>query len=484
MMVHVFRPTHVVLATLTAMHLAMLPLAAADRTPNIVFILADDLGWADLGCYGNRFNETPNIDRLATQGVRFTDYYAAAPVCSPTRASIISGQYPARFGLTAHIPGHWKPFEKLAEPPCALSLPRRLATIPGRLREAGYTTAHFGKWHLGGKDSSPKDHGFDIAFEYVGHTVPGPRQDPPGRTPKRLAEYITDKGIEFMEANRDRPFFLELNHFAVHIPLSTTPELLKKYEAKPKVAGYSCLPLYAGLVEELDRSVGRVVAALDRLGLANHTLLVFTSDNGGLEREVGGWPGTSNRPLRSEKGSLHEGGIRVPLIVRWPGVTQGGAVHRGPAISVDFFPTFLEAAGLKPAKGQILDGVSLAPLLRDSSARLNREALYWHYPHYHHSRPSGALRAADWKLIEFFDTRAVELYDLANDPGEAKDLAGQMPDKALALQTLLKRWRHEVSAQMPQANPAYDPKRADEWWSRSKIAPTDAPGTYKPTPKE
>ncbi len=453
---------------------------AAEDRPNIVLIVADDLGWADVGCYGNRFNETPAIDRLARQGMRFTDFYASGAVCSPTRAGIMSGQYQARFGLTAHIPGHWRPFERLAEPPTALQMPLEVTTIAETLRNAGYATAHFGKWHLGGKGFGPKEQGFETAIELGGHTVPGRWQVPPTKTPKRLAEYLADKSIEFIETHRERPFFLEICHFAVHIPLDTTAELQKKYEAKPKVAGYSCHPLYAGLLEELDTSVGRVVEALDRLGLAENTLVVFTSDNGGLEREAGGWPGTCNRPLRNEKGSLYEGGIRVPTIVRWPGRVPGGSTCREPAISVDFYPTLVEAAGATMPKEQAADGKSLLTVLGNPSANLAREALYWHYPHYHHSRPSGAVRAGDWKLIEFFDTGERELYHLSDDLSESTNLAAEKPDQVARLAGLLRAWRHEMNAQMPQANPAYDPKRAGEWWSRRTVQPTEAPGYYAP----
>jgi uncharacterized sulfatase len=451
-----------------------------DKKPNIVFILADDLGWADLGCYGNRFNETPNIDRLAKQGMRFTNFYAAAPVCSPTRAAILSGQYPARFGLTAHIPGHWRPFEKLVEPPIAQQLPLEVVTIAETLKAAGYTTGHFGKWHLGGKGFGPKEQGFDAAIEWQAHSIPGSRQEPPGDQPKRAVEYLTEKTIAFIEAHKDRPFYVQLHPFAVHIPLSTTPELQAKYEKKPKVEGYSCHPTYAGLLEEIDAGVGRVLDALDKLGLSDNTIVVFTSDNGGLEHEVGGWPGTLNRPLRDEKGTLYEGGLRVPAIIRWPGVTSGGGVQEAPAISTDFYPTIVEACGARYGTAMNWDGVSLAPMCREPRVRSSRANLFWHYPHYHHSRPSGAVRAGDWKLIEFFDTGALELYNLKNDISEARDLAKEQPERVRELHGVLKKWRQEVNAQMPQANPAYDPKRAGEWWNRATLKPTEAPGTYRP----
>ena len=392
----------------------------------------------------------------------------------------MSGQYPARFGLTAHIPGHWKPFEKLAEPPCALSLPTNLVSIARVLRNAGYATASFGKWHLDWRgQGTPEEHGFQTAFEFIGHNIPGARQDPPSKTPKRAMEYLTDRAVEFLDHNRDKPMFLYLCPSAVHIPLNTTAELEKKYQSKPKTKDYSCNPLYAGLLEEMDQGVGRVMAALERLGLAENTLVIFTSDNGGLEREVGGWPGTSNRPLRNEKGSLYEGGIRVPLIVRWPGMTKTAAVTETVAISVDFYPTLLEAAKTKPGKSQLLDGASLVAALRSPNTPRKREAIYWHYPHYYHSRPSGALRWGDWKAIEFFDTGEVELYNLEQDLSESKNLAAEMPDRTESMREKLQRWRQQVSAQMPQPNPAYDPKRVDEWWNRGTVARTEAPGAYR-----
>jgi uncharacterized sulfatase len=449
------------------------------RPPNIVFILADDLGWGDLGCYGNKFNESPSIDRLAGQGMRFRQFYAAAPVCSPTRASILSGQYPARFGLTAHIPGHWKPFERLVEPPNALALPREISTLAEELRSAGYATAHFGKWHLGGSRSGPDDHGFDTSFVHSGHSVPPALLGKGASAPRRTAEYLTERAVNFIKANTNRPFFLYLCHFAVHIPLDTTPRLERKYEKKPKVEGYSCNPLYAGLIEEMDVSVGAIMQELEDLRLNTNTIVVFTSDNGGLEREIGGWPGTSNHPLRSEKGSLYEGGLRVPLIVRWPNVVHEGAVTDAIGTSVDFFPTLLQAAGKLAPTNAILDGVTLMPVLRNATHVLRRDTIYWHYPHYHHSRPASALRQGDWKAIEFFDTGKLELYNLKADLSETNDLSEKFPDRAGMLRRELVQWRRAVEAQLPQVNPAYDPKRLDEWWSRANVAPTEAPGTIR-----
>jgi len=447
--------------------------------PNIVFILADDLGWADLGCYGNRFNETPNIDRLAAAGVRFTQFYAAAPVCSPTRYSIVAGQYPARVGLTAHIPGHWRPFEKLAEPPPAQFIPPDVPTIAGVLRDAGYATAHFGKWHLGGGRSGPAQRGFATAEEFGGnHTVP-PARLPRGAGPKRLAEHLADLSEQFIEANREKPFFMHICHTAPHIPLNTTEALLAKYSRKPPVPGYPSRADYAGLVEEMDASVGRVLAALEKAGLADNTVVIFASDNGGLTRESGGYPGTSNAPLREQKGTLYEGGIRVPLIIRWPGVAPRGAVCDAVGCSVDFFPTLLEIAGAAAPADHVLDGMSLMPAVRNPAGPHPRRSLYWHYPHYHTGRPSGAIRDGDDKLIEFFEDGRLELYDLKTDPGETKDLAAEAPEKVRTLWRKLKDWRQSVCAQMPQINPAYNPQRAGEWWDRRAVRPTDAPGTYR-----
>jgi arylsulfatase A len=461
--------TRRILLSLVVLVCSLTPAVAAP--PNVVLVLADDLGWADLGCYGNKFNESPRIDRLATQGLRFTSAYAM-PVCSPTRAAIQSGQNPARFGLTTHIPGHWRPFEKLVEPPCALALPLEVITIGERLKAAGYATGYFGKWHLGERGFGPKEQGYDEAFEFVGHSIPAGQLEPAGKQARRQCEYLAERAVQFIEAHKHKPFFVQVSPSAVHLPLRTTPALKAKYDAKAKVPGYPGHPHYAGLVEELDTATGTVLDALDRLGLAENTLFVFASDNGGLEREASGTPGTSNQPLRNEKGSLYEGGLRVPVIIRWPGVTKAGTNTAAPTFSSDFYATFLDAAGIKAPTDQPLDAVSLRPVCRNPAAALPSETLYWHFPHYHHSRPSGAIRSGDWKLIEFFDTNTAELYNLAADLGESKDLAVQDPARVKELRGKLKAWRHEVNAQMPQANPGYDSKRAGEMWNRAKVAPT------------
>jgi uncharacterized sulfatase len=433
--------------------------APSAARPNIILILADDLGWADLGCYGNTFNETPNIDRLARQGLRFTQFYAG-PVCSPTRANLQSGQDQARFGITQHIPGHRRPFAKLIDPTVPLQLPLEVETFAERLRAAGYTTGYFGKWHLGGVGFGPAQQGWQTALEFQGNTQPPAITG--SRETRRNAEFITEKALGYIAANRTQPFLLQVSHFAVHIPLSTTPELLKKYTAKRPTPGYPSNPAYAGLLEELDQSVGRIVEAVDRAGLAENTLILFLSDNGGLEHEQSGRLVTSNAPLRGEKGTLYEGGIRIPAIARWPGHVPAGRECATPAITMDIYPTLLALTAAAAPPNQPLDGVSLAPVLRNPAASLARDALYWHLPHYHHSTPASAIRRGDWKLIEFFEDNALELYHLATDPGEQANLAAREPARARELRDALAAWRTRVGARLPQPNPKYDPARADE----------------------
>jgi arylsulfatase A len=435
--------------------------SAPPRPPNLILILADDLGWADLGCYGNRFNETPHLDRLAREGLRFTQFYAG-PVCSPTRANLQSGQDQARFGITQHIPGHRRPYARLTDPVVPAQLPLEVETFAERLRAAGYATGYFGKWHLGGAGFSPADQGWSVVRETQGHTQPAAPPERPA--PQRTAEFLTDRAVAFIAENRARPFVLQVSHYAVHIPLSTTPELEKKFSAKPPQPGYPSNPVYAGLLAELDASVGRIVAAVDAAGLAENTLVVFLSDNGGLEHEQSGRIVTSNRPLRGEKGSLYEGGIRIPALARWPGTIPAGRTSAAPARTHDIYPTFLGLAGVSPpdATRQPLDGLSLAAHLRDPAAPVVRDALHWHLPHYHHSTPASAIRRGDWKLIEFFEDGALELYDLAADPAESVNLAAREPARARDLRAALDAWRTRVGARLPVPNPQHDPARASE----------------------
>ena len=431
---------------------------------NFVFILVDDMGWADLSGYGSTYHLSPIIDRLAGQGMKFTDAYAACPVCSPTRASLLTGKYPARVGVTDFIPGHWRPWEKLVVPPIHNQLPLAETTIPEALKKAGYVSACFGKWHLGwGAEFAPDKQGFDV----WGGGDPADKD--------KQVKSLTDKSLAFMETNKDRPFFLYLSHHTVHIRLEAPQELVDKHAARLKPGQgppAQANPAYAAMIEHLDNSVGRVLDKLDQLKLAERTVVIFYSDNGGLIRMYTGEGEvvTSNAPLRAEKGTLYEGGVRVPLIVRLPGVVEAGSVCGEVVTSTDFFPTILELAGVKGRRDPTLDGVSLAGLLKGGGP-LKREAVYWHYPHYHHCAPCGAIRAGRYKLIEYFEDGKLELYDLAKDIGEKTDLAAKMPAKAAELRKKLAAWRESAGAKMPTPNPDHDPAKAHLWQRRTAGRP-------------
>jgi arylsulfatase A-like enzyme len=460
------------LSVLGVLLIVTCPAAGEERAPklNFVFILIDDMGWKDLGCYGSTFHETPNIDRLAGQGMRFTDAYAAGPVCSPTRASILTGKYPARLHLTDFLTGRSdRPSQKLLRPKFRQYLSLDERTIAKELKARGYVSASIGKWHLGGEAYSPVKHGFDVN---VGGTITG---SPPGghfrfRTPTLSArddqEYLTDRLTEeaekFMDENKERPFFIYLAHYAVHIPLEAKEQLVAKYQAKAKPSDGQTNALYAAMVESVDDSVDRILKKLEQLRIADRTVVFFTSDNGGLSVKEGpNTPATSNAPLRAGKGFLYEGGIREPLIVKWPGVTPPGSVCGIPVCSIDFFPTILQMTG-GTADSTLVDGISLVPFLKQTG-EWKREALYWHYPHYSNQggRPSGAVRERDFKLIEFFENGKLELYNLRDDIGEKRDLAAMLPAKTETLHAMLKTWRRSVSAQMPTPNPAYRSTRGE-----------------------
>jgi arylsulfatase A-like enzyme len=424
---------------------------------NVVVIVIDDLGWADLGCYGSTYHETPNIDRLAREGMRFTEAYAACPVCSPTRASMVTGQYPARLHLTDFLVGtRWAANSPIMPVDWQKGLPPSEMTLARALKSAGYVTGHIGKWHLGDKHEV-EEFGFDVNVAGGQWGTP-PSHFSPYKNSKLTdgpeGEYLTDRlaaeAERFIEQNKDRPFFLNLCHYAVHIPLKAKAELIAKYEAKAKPAGRIVDPVYAAMTESVDQCVGRVMGKLEELGIADRTVVMLMSDNGGLSVREGGWQPTSNAPLRAGKGFLYEGGIRVPWIVRWPGVVRRGGVCSDPVCSIDVLPTILEATGVqRPAEG-IVDGRSIVPLLRGRS-RLNRIALYWHYPHYSNQggRPGGAVRCGDYKLIEWYENGAMELYNLREDLGERRNLVGSMTEKADELREMLQQWRQEVGAQMP-----------------------------------
>jgi arylsulfatase A-like enzyme len=431
--------------------------------PNFLFILADDMGWSQLGCYGSNFYKTPNIDRLAGEGMRFTDAYAACPVCSPTRASIMTGRYPARLHLTDFIAGGNYPYEKLKQPKWQKYLPLEEITIAEVLKTASYATASFGKWHLSiakkppeSQRYNPDKQGFDesiITYKPKGNQ--NPEKD------AHNVEMITEKSLEFLQENKDRPFFLYVPHNTIHSPVMGKKKLINKYKSQPGSDLPQNNPVLGAMIEDLDNSVGKLLKKLDELKIADRTIVIFFSDNGGLERAA------KQTPLRSGKANLYEGGIREALIVRWPGVTKAGSVCSEPVISVDFFPTYLEVLGLKNKAKRPIDGVSLVPLL-SRSGLLNRGAIYWHYPHYHSSSigPCGAVRKGDYKLIEWFDEticgpgKRLELYNLKKDIGEQKNLAKEMPGKTKELKKMLANWRNKVNAQMLTPNPDYNPKKA------------------------
>lgn len=457
---------------------------ASDRPPNIIFVLADDLGWAELGCYGNRFNETPNLDRIASEGIRFTDAYASAPVCSPYRASFLTGQHPVKTGIIDYL-----------RPNSANALSKHHITLPKILSRSGYATGMIGKWHLTGYqhhgaefEIKPRDHGFQWDFGREVKSVGNGANFWPYvfRNQKirwidipenRLGkdEYLTNRlnheAVRFIERNREKPFFLYLSHYAPHTILNGSPELVEKYKNK-HVPGrssrrdcYLCEdaglgkgdpghhwatdhnPHLAAMLESIDQGIGMISRKLDQLGLTENTILVFTSDNGG-ELNV-----TSNAPLRGGKSTLYEGGIRVPLIVRWPKALSQAGICRQPTQNIDFYPTFLEAAGIAANRDQELDGESILPFLRNPDRPIERRVLTWHYPldrpHFLGGVSAGAIRDGHWKLIEHFDSGKLQLFSLAQDPGEKKDLAATHSADVKRLLSQLKKWRQIAGARHP-----------------------------------
>jgi arylsulfatase A len=440
--------------------------AAGPARPNVVLILVDDLGWTDAGCYGSDFYRTPHIDRLARDGVRFTQAYSACTVCSPTRASILTGKYPARLHVTDWIPGLVPANPKLLPPAWTKHLPLDETTIARVLRDAGYATASIGKWHLGDEPYYPEKFGFDRNVAGTAAAAPKTYFAPwgiptlaEGRPGDYLTDRLADEAVRFIDENKGRPFFLYLPHFGVHKPTQGKAELVARARARRRSGQTHVNAAYAAQVESVDDAVGRVRAKLAEAGLRDRTVVIFASDNGGH------LPTTSNRPLRAGKASCYEGGVRVPLIVVWPGVTAAGAESAAAVMSIDLFPTVLEMTGIADAAGHRPDGESLAPLLR-RTGELARTDLYWHYPHYQlyqrqGTTPYGAVRSGDWKLIEFYDDLRVELYNLRDDVGERKDLAREQPRKADELRNRLHAWRESVGAQMPTRNPAYDPAKPE-----------------------
>lgn len=442
---------------------------AKPKQPNIVLFLIDDLGWGDLGCYGNTFHETPNIDGLASESMRFTQAYAGAPVCSPSRAAILTGKAPARLGLTQWIPGTTYPHKKLLEAPTPLHLNGDAQTMAHLLKRAGYQTAAIGKWHLGGEGYLPEHFGFDVNIAGDEHGRPPSYFGPfafHNLSGYSKNDYLTDVLTGKMEAHiRDvaakGPFFLYMAEYAVHIPLQARMQMVEKYSRKN--GGKSDPdPVYAAMIESVDIALGRLRAALAKAGVAENTIILLTSDNGGV-----GFQGrklhriASNGGLRGGKGFLYEGGIREPLLIHWPGIVQGGSVSDTPVIGMDFMPTLARIAGvgLPP---EPCDGMDIGDLFRGLHT-LQRNALYWHYPHYSDQggKPSGVIREGDWKLVEFFEDDHIELYNLALDCGEQYDFSSSFAPKAQELRTKLQQWREDVGAVMPRPNPGSNPSLAE-----------------------
>ena len=446
---------------------------AGRNRPNIVFIFIDDMGWRDVGFMGSRYYETPNIDKLAGQGIVFTNAYSNGPNCAPARACLLSGWYGPRHGVyTVDTSSRGQSrFRKLIPIENTTVLDPKIVTIAEAIKPAGYVSASIGKWHLGNDpQSGPKAQGFDVNVAGFGAGSPpggyfAPYKNrelangPPG---EYLTDRLTDEAMKFIEASKDKPFFLYLPHYAVHTPLQGKAELIEKYKKKAGSNGQNNAT-YAAMIESTDQGVGRIMAKLDELNLADNTIVFFFSDNGGVKGI------TSNEPLRGGKGMLYEGGIREPMIVRWPGVVKPGTTCDAPIIGIDLYPTILGMTGAPKPAGKVLDGVSIVSLLKGAKS-LNREALFWHFPAYlegkaegardahFRTRPCAAMRAGDWKLIEYFEDGALELYNLKDDIGERKNLADSLPEKTAELHKLMLAWRKAVNAPVPtKHNPDYNP---------------------------
>ncbi len=454
------------------------------KKPNFVFILVDDLGWRDTTCYGSNFYETPNVDRLARQGMRFTDAYAACPVCSPTRASIMTGKYPARLHTTDYFgaaqPEQWRRNTPLLPAHYKDRLPLKEITIAEALKKDGYHTFYAGKWHLGPEGYWPENQGFDVnkggitrGGPYGGHKYFSPYGNPrlkDGPDGEYLPYRLGRETCKFIKEHKDEPFFAYLAFYSVHTPLMTKKELKAKYKQKAKTINYhgpEFLPegkrmerqlqkhaVYAGMVQAMDTAVGMVLDTLKKLKLDKNTIVFFMSDNGGLSTSEGS--PTANYPLRAGKGWLYEGGIREPMIVKWPGVVKPATICSCPVISTDFYPTILQMAGLPLMPQQHKDGISLVPLLKGAKS-LNRKAIFWHYPHYGNQggSPGSAIRCGDFKLIKFYEDDHVELYNIRKDISEKYDISREFPKITYKLQQMLEDWLQSVDAEMPTPNPNY-----------------------------
>lgn len=463
--------------------------------PNIIFILMDDLGWKDLSCYGSEFYETPNLDRLARQGMKFTNGYAACPVCSPTRASILTGKYPANVGVTDYIDWSFKHHPtkgKLIDAPYIHHLPLEEKTVASALRDGGYQTWHVGKWHLGGEEFYPDKQGFDVNIggcEYGcpinGYFSPWGIpviEDAEAGTGTYLPDFLTDQSVELIENCGDKPFFLNMWYYLVHTPIQAPEELIEKYRKKAQDLGIDKIqafeegesfpsdpkrhlkvtrrliqsdPAYAAMIESMDTNIGRILKAVEDAGIADDTVIIFTSDNGGLATAEGS--PTCNSPLQEGKGWMYEGGIREPLIVKWPEHIQPDTICDVQVSSPDFYPTLLEMAGLELIPEQHTDGVSLLPLLSGKD-QIDREGIFWHYPHYGNQggTPGSSVRVGDYKLIEFFEDGNLELYNLKEDIGEENNLIDKEPEVAARLKKMLTEWRIGIEAKIPEVNPNWE----------------------------
>lgn len=428
-----------------------------NQPPNILFMLVDDLGFADLGCYGSTFYKTPHIDALAARGVRFLNMYSAGAVCSPTRSSILTGKYPVRTGITDWIPGQKVKDTKLIQPETALFLDPREISFATLLRQKGYAAFYGGKWHLGNPKSGSEPAAFGFDVHYSGDSLRSAKS--PFTT-----DSITVHTAAFIreQAGKKQPFIAYVSYYDVHTPLYEHPAFIQQYPAVGSQVPAQTIReregittvvqdnrQYASMVSVVDHSVGELSGLLQELGIDGNTIVVFTSDNGGLSTRKNGGP-TSNSPLRAGKGWLYEGGIRVPLIVKHPTTGKKGVAIDAPVISTDFFPTLLEWAGLPLRPELHRDGISWAPLLEGHPGKENRE-LYWHYPHYHGSSwtPGAAVRSGDWKLIVLYETEEHELYNLKDDPYEKNNLAAGEPETARRLLAKLEAWQRETGAKLP-----------------------------------
>jgi arylsulfatase A-like enzyme len=421
-------------------------LNAAAAPPNVLLILADDLGISDLHAYGRLDHHTPHLDQLAKDGIRFTSAYVAQPICSASRAAILTGKHPARLHLTNYLPGRPDaPSQKLIQPVIEGQLPLEEQTLAELLRKNGYATGMFGKWHLGGEGFGPAEQGFDVATLFPENASPA---SPAGGKNERA---ITQAAQQFITKHQKAPFFCYVAHHSPHIRLAETPERVAKFDQ-------TFNPTYAAMIESLDESVGELIATVDSLGLRDNTLIIFTSDNGGLHVfESPGTPATSNQPFRAGKGYLYEGGLRVPLIIRWPAIVKPNQSVDIPMTLTDLTPTILQSAGINPAKAVgPLDG---QPITLSEPSRRPAQPLYWHFPHYTNqgSRPAAAIRKDHWKLVEQLEDHSIELFDLSTDSGETKNLVADQPKIAQELTEQLHAWQKRIAAQQPTADPTFDP---------------------------